>query len=88
MKNFFHNNYYIPSMTNEVSDTEVRSKITKSSKILARNLITILLDHENPDIAPSDGTNMIRLDKLKNILKDILKIDQLIKEHSIGNYND
>ena len=38
--------------------------------------------------APSDGTNMIRLDKLKNILKDILKIDQLIKEHSIGNYND
>ena len=44
--------------------------------------------HENPDIAPSDGANMIRLDKLKNILKDILKIDQLIKEHSIGNYND
>ena len=44
--------------------------------------------HENPDTAPSDGTNMIRLDKLKNILKDILKIDQLIKEHSIGNYND
>ena len=44
--------------------------------------------HENPDIAPSDGTNMIRLDKLKNILKDILKIDQLIKEHSIGYYND
>ena len=44
--------------------------------------------HENPDIAPSDGANMIRLDKLKNILKDILKIDRLIKEHSIGNYND
>ena len=44
--------------------------------------------HENPDIAPSDGTNMIRLDKLKNILKDILKIDQLIKQHFIGNYND
>ena len=44
--------------------------------------------HQNPDKAPSDGTNMIRLDKLKNILKDILKIDQLIKEHSIGYYND
>ena len=44
--------------------------------------------HENPDEAPSDGANMIRLDKLKNILKDILKIDQLIKEHSIGIYND
>ena len=44
--------------------------------------------HENPDKAPSDGPNMIRLDKLKNILKDIVKIDQFIKENSIGNYND
>ncbi len=44
--------------------------------------------HENPDKAPSDGPNMIRLDKLKNILKDILKIDNLIKKYSIGNYND
>ena len=42
-----HNKYNIPSMTYEVSDTEERSKITKSSKILARNLITILLDSEN-----------------------------------------
>ena len=46
-KNYFHNKYIIPSMTYEVSDTEERSKITKSSKILARNLITILLDPEN-----------------------------------------
>ena len=46
-KNYFHNKYNIPSMTYEVSDTEERSKITKSSKILARNLITILLDSEN-----------------------------------------
>ena len=44
--------------------------------------------HENPDMAPSDGANMIRLDELKDILRDILKIDQLIKKHSIGNYND
>ncbi len=44
--------------------------------------------HENPDKAPSDGPNMIRLDKLKYILKNIVKIDQLIKEHSIGNYDD
>ena len=46
-KNYFHNKYNIPSMTYEVSDTEERSKITKSSKILARNLLTILLDFEN-----------------------------------------
>ena len=46
-KNYFHNKYNIPSMTYEVSDTEERSKIAKSSKILARNLLTILLDSEN-----------------------------------------
>lgn len=46
-KNYFHNKYNIPSMTYEVSDTEERSKITKSSKILARNLLNILLDSEN-----------------------------------------
>ena len=44
-------------MTYEVSDTEERSKITKSSKILARNLITILLDSENKiiDMAERKG---------------------------------
>ena len=56
-KNYFHNKYNIPSMTYEVSDTEERSKITKSSKILARNLITILLDPENKiiDMAERKG---------------------------------
>ncbi len=44
--------------------------------------------HEDPDNAPSDGANMIKLDKLKTILRNIIKIDQLIKDHSIGNSND
>ena len=44
-------------MTYEVSDTEERSIITRSSKILARNLITILLDPENKiiDMAERKG---------------------------------
>ncbi len=56
-KNYFHNKYNIPSMTYEVSDTEERSKITKSSKILARNLITILLNPEDKiiDMAERKG---------------------------------
>ena len=56
-KNYFHNKYNIPSMTYEVSDTEERSIITRSSKILARNLITILLDPENKiiDMAERKG---------------------------------
>ena len=44
-------------MTYEVSDTEERSIITRSSMILARNLITILLDPENKiiDMAERKG---------------------------------
>ena len=56
-KNYFHNKYNIPSMTYEVSDTEERSIITRSSKILARNLITILLNPEDKiiDMAERKG---------------------------------
>jgi len=35
--------------------------------------------HENPDKAPSDGPNMIKLDDLSNILKDLVSIDGYLK---------
>ena len=35
--------------------------------------------HEDPDNAPSDGPNMIKLDNLKTILKDLLSIDEIVK---------
>ena len=35
--------------------------------------------HEDPDNAPSDGPNMVPLDKLENLLKQISEIDNLIK---------
>ena len=35
--------------------------------------------HENPDAAPSDGPNMVRLDKLKEILEPIVEIDAILK---------
>ena len=44
--------------------------------------------HENPEKAPSDAANMIKLDNLKNILLDIFKLDELVKKNSIGNYDD
>lgn len=34
--------------------------------------------HENPDVAPSDGPNMISLDQLEEILSQILKIQEAI----------
>ena len=35
--------------------------------------------HEDPDNAPSDGPNMIKLDALKNILEDLVAIDGIVK---------
>jgi 2-dehydro-3-deoxyphosphooctonate aldolase (KDO 8-P synthase) len=39
--------------------------------------------HEDPDSAPSDGPNMIRLDNLKNILEDLVAIDGIVKRKSL-----
>jgi len=38
--------------------------------------------HEDPDNAPSDGPNMIKLDHLKNILEDLVAIDGLVKRRT------
>lgn len=38
--------------------------------------------HEDPDRAPSDGPNMIKLDDLSDILKDLLEIDNVVKRKS------
>ena len=35
--------------------------------------------HEDPDNAPSDGPNMIKLDSLSDILKDMVAIDGIVK---------
>ena len=35
--------------------------------------------HEDPDNAPSDGPNMVPLKELKDLLKKLIKIDQIIK---------
>ena len=35
--------------------------------------------HEDPDAAPSDGPNMIKLDDLSDILKDLVAIDEIVK---------
>ena len=35
--------------------------------------------HEDPDNAPSDGPNMVQLDKLKPILEKLIEIDAVVK---------
>jgi len=39
--------------------------------------------HEDPDSAPSDGPNMIRLADLKNILEELILIDEIVKRRTI-----
>lgn len=41
--------------------------------------------HEDPDNAPSDGPNMIRLDNLKNILEELIEIDGIVKRRTQRN---
>ena len=36
--------------------------------------------HENPDCAPSDGANMININKLESLLKKLKKIDLIVKK--------
>jgi 2-dehydro-3-deoxyphosphooctonate aldolase (KDO 8-P synthase) len=35
--------------------------------------------HEDPDHAPSDGPNMVQLDKLESILEKLVEIDRIVK---------
>lgn len=37
--------------------------------------------HDDPDNAPSDGPNMLKLSDLENFLKNIKKIDDLVKQN-------
>ena len=36
--------------------------------------------HQDPDNAPSDGPNMVPLNKLEDLIKKIVEIDNLIKK--------
>ena len=39
--------------------------------------------HQDPDNAPSDGPNMVPLDKLESLLKQLTDIDSLIKNKCV-----
>ena len=59
---------------------------SKYAPILARAAAAVgvagifMETHDNPDKAPSDGPNMIKLDEMSNILKKLIEIDNLVKE--------
>ena len=37
--------------------------------------------HDDPDTAPSDGPNMIEIDKLELLLQNLLNIDSVVKNY-------
>ena len=39
--------------------------------------------HQDPDSAPSDGPNMVRLDDLEEVLKPMIEIDQIVKSGGV-----
>ena len=39
--------------------------------------------HNNPEAAPSDGPNMIKIDNLKKLLEKLLEIDKIIKNDDL-----
>lgn len=48
---------------------------------LAVGVASIFMEvHQDPDTAPSDGPNMVRLDQLEKLLKQLKAFDQLAKE--------
>ncbi len=40
--------------------------------------------HQDPDNAPSDGPNMVRLDQLRGILEQLIAFDRLAKTHPVS----
>jgi 2-dehydro-3-deoxyphosphooctonate aldolase (KDO 8-P synthase) len=53
-----------------------------SRAAVAVGISTIFLEtHDNPDKAPSDGANMIPLNSLENLLKNLTAIDKIIKSN-------
>ena len=53
-----------------------------SRAAVAVGVAAIFLEtHQDPDNAPSDGPNMIPLSKLQNLLKQLIEIDNIIKNN-------
>ena len=53
-----------------------------SRAAVAVGIAAIFLEtHQDPDNAPSDGPNMVPLDKLDGLINQIVEIDNLIKKN-------
>ena len=64
-------------------------KTTGGVPIIARSAVSngvaavFIETHDNPDNAPSDGPNMMRLDEMYDLLKILKEIDNIAKKYPI-----
>jgi len=70
-----------PGGKGESSGGERQFIKTLSRAAVAVGVAGIFIEvHENPDKAPSDGPNMIKLSELDKLLKELISIDRLVKK--------
>ena len=67
----------------------LEAKLEKHAGNLSRAAVAVgvaaifIETHQDPDNAPSDGPNMVPLNKLDNLINQIVKIDNLIKKNNV-----
>ena len=70
-----------PGGKGESSGGERKFIKTLSRAAVAVGVAGIFIEvHDNPDKAPSDGPNMIKLSELDKLLKELISIDRLVKK--------
>ncbi len=71
-----------PGRKGDSSGGERQFVSSLSRAAVAVGISTIFLEtHDNPDKAPSDGANMIPLNSLEKLLKNLIAIDKIIKSN-------
>ncbi|MBN1407687.1 MAG: 3-deoxy-8-phosphooctulonate synthase [Calditrichaceae bacterium] len=64
-------------------DREMAPIIARSA--IANGVAAVFIEtHDNPNIAPSDGPNMIALDKMPDLLQVLKHLDKIAKENPIN----
>ena len=66
----------------EVKVVEIRFVPVLAKAAVAVGLAGIFMEtHNDPDNAPSDGPNMVKLSELRDLLEKLIEIDNLVKEN-------
>jgi 2-dehydro-3-deoxyphosphooctonate aldolase (KDO 8-P synthase) len=94
MKDVSHNTPIVIDATHAVQEPSAKgdssggnrelAPIVARAALAATKIAGVFAEvHEDPDNAPSDGPNMIRLDKIEEILTQLKQIDSVVKKLDI-----